>query len=81
MLKWAKWIEVDSTNIAKICHNKKTKSLLVVFKRSNEVYCYSNFSTKAFNNLLKSKSIGTYINKYVKKYAVDKLTKKAAASF
>jgi hypothetical protein len=30
---------------------------------------------------LKSKSIGTYINKYVKKYAVDKLTKKAAASF
>jgi hypothetical protein len=80
MLSWATWIEVESSSIAKFRHNKKTKTLFVVFKRSNEVYCYSDFSTKAFNNLLKAKSVGTYISKYVKKYNVDKSTEKKAAA-
>jgi hypothetical protein len=81
MLNWAKWIEVESSNIEKFRYSKENKTLFVVFKKSSDIYCYGGVPASVFNKLLESNSVGEFINTKVKpKYNVDKLESKATKS-
>ena len=79
MLNWAKWIEVESSNIEKFYYNKSNKTLFVVYKKNSIIYCYNNVPTRVFNELLQSNSVGEFISNRVKpKFKADKLEVKSS---
>ena len=81
MLNWAKWVEVESTNIEKFHYNRKNRTLFVVYKKNSDIYCYSRVPESVFNALLRAKSVGEFISNKVKpKYSVDKLEVKKTKS-
>jgi hypothetical protein len=63
---WVKWIEVEgSESIKKLCY--RNNKLFVVYKKSpKETFVYAGVSEATVKKMFKSKSIGGFINQYIK---------------
>jgi hypothetical protein len=63
---WAKWIEVEnSESVKKICH--RNNKLFVVFQKNpTEVFVYNNVSDALVRKMFKAKSLGGFINQFIK---------------
>ncbi len=61
-----KHIKVDSTTIASIGYDPRTRELDLEFRESGEIYRYSDVSSDEYAEFMAAKSKGTYLNQVFK---------------
>jgi hypothetical protein len=60
-----KWTPVESSCLAGVAYDRKTKTLHVIFKHGG-TYSYSNIGTHRWQKLKKAESVGKYFNEAIK---------------
>lgn len=57
---------VDSTNVAAHGYDEATKTLMIQFKNSKNVYHYPNVEAHVYHSLKNAKSVGGYVHEHIK---------------
>ena len=65
---------VDSTSVAAIGYDERTRRVYVRFRSSSRLYAYSGVPARVFEDLERAESTGRFVNEVIKPgYAVRKL--------
>lgn len=71
------WIDVTSTNIARVKHVADKRELHVQFKTGKGTYAYHPVDRHEIDALLGAKSVGSHFHQFIKKPKTGRLIEEA----